>query len=89
MQFIIDTDAGEERLDAQIDYWSGGLLSSVASIVDQIAEVMGQINEVPTAELISMLERIKELRQILDKARERAKEAMISSQMRAEMASTT
>ena len=88
MQFIIDTDAGEERLDAQIDYWSGGLLSSVASIVDQIAEVMGQINEVPTAELISMLERIKELHQILDKARERAKEALISSQMRAEMAST-
>ena len=88
MQFIIDTDVGEERLDAQIDYWSGGLLSSVASIVDQIAEVMGQINEVPTVELITMLERIKELRQILDKARERAKEAMISSQMRAEMAST-
>lgn len=88
MQFIIDTDAGEERLDAQIDYWSGGLLSSITSVVDQIAEVMGQINAVPTAELVSMLERIKELRQLLDKARERAKEALISSQMRAEMAST-
>ena len=88
MQFIIDTDAGEERLDARIDYWSGGLLSSIASVVDQISEVMAQINDVPTAELISMLERIKELRDLLDKARERAKEALISSQMRAEMAST-
>ena len=88
MQFIIDTDAGEERLDARIDYWSGGMLSSIASVVDQIAGVMAQINDVPTAELIAMLERIKELRDLLDKARERAKEALISSQMRAEMAST-
>ena len=88
MQFIIDTDAGEERLDARIDYWSGGMLSSVASVVDQIAGVMAQINDVPTAELIAILERIKELRELLDKARERAKEALISSQMRAEMAST-
>ena len=88
MQFIIDTDAGEERLDAQIDYWSDGLLSSIASVVNQIAEVMAQINEVPTAELIAMLARIKELRDLMDKARERAKEALISSQMRAEMAST-
>lgn len=88
MQFIIDTDAGEEHLDAQIDYWSGGLLSSIASVVNQIAEVMVQINDIPTAELIAMLERIKELRDLMDKARERAKEALISSQMRAEMAST-
>lgn len=88
MQFIIDTDAGEERLDARIDYWSGGLLSSIASVVDQISEVMAHINDVPTAELIAMLERVKELRDLLDKARERAKEALISSQMRAEMAST-
>lgn len=88
MQFIIDTDAGEERLDAQIDYWSDGLLSSIASVVNQITEVMAQINEVPTAELIAMLARIKELRDLMDKARERAKEALISSQMRAEMAST-
>lgn len=87
MQFIIDTDAGEEHLDAQIDYWSGGLLSSIASVVDQIAEVIGQINEVPTAELVSLLGRIKEMQQLLDEARERAKEALISSQMRAEMAS--
>lgn len=87
MQFVIDTDAGEEHLDAQIDYWSNGMLSSIASVVDQIAEVMTQINDVPTAELVEMLARIKELRNLMDKARERAKEALISSQMRAEMAS--
>ena len=88
MQFIIDTDAGEERLDAQIDYWSGGLLSSIVTTVNQITEIMVRINDVPTAELIAILSQIKELRSLLDKARERAKEAMISSQMRAEMAGT-
>ena len=88
MQFIIDTDAGEEHLDANIDYWSNGLLSSVADAVEQISGLMERINDVPTAELISALERITELRQLLDKAREDAKDALVSSQMRAEMAST-
>lgn len=88
MQFIIDTDAGEERLDANIDYWSNGLLSSGVGAVEQISGLMERINDVPTAELIAALERIKELRQLLDKAREDAKDALVSSQMRAEMAST-
>ena len=88
MQFILDTEAGEERIDANIDYWTRGALSSIASVVDQIAEVMGHINDVPTAELIAMLERIKELSRLMDTARERAKEELVSSQMRAEMAST-
>lgn len=88
MRFIVDTEAGEEHVDARIDYWSGGMLSSVASAVDRIAAVMTHIQDVPTAELIALLEQVKQLRDTMGKARERAKEALISSQMRAEMAST-
>ena len=88
MQFIIDTDAGEEIIDANIDYWSKGALSAISGVVRQIEEIMEQINDVPTAELVNLIERIKELRNLIDKTRENAKEAMISSQMRAEMAST-
>lgn len=88
MQFIIETDAGEEHIDAKIDYWSGGALSSASVVVRQIDEIMEHINEVPTAELVNLIERIKELRSLLDQTRENAKEALISSQMRAEMAST-
>lgn len=88
MQFIIDTEAGEEHLDANIDYWSNNQLSSIAEVVTQMESIMEHINDVPTAELISMLERIKEQRRLLDKARDDAKDALISSQMRAEMAST-
>lgn len=87
MQFIIDTDAGEEHLDANIDYWSNGQLASIVDAVNQISITMQRINDVPTVELISALERIKKLRSALDKARVDAKEALISSQMRAEMAS--
>ena len=88
MQFIIDTEAGEEHLDANIDYWSNNQLSAIAEVITQIENVATHINDVPTVELISMLERIKEQRSLLDKARENAKDALISSQMRAEMAST-
>lgn len=88
MQFIIDTEAGEEHLDANINYWSNNQLSAIAEVVTQMESIMEHINDVPTAELISMLERIKEQRRLLDKAREDAKDALISSQMRAEMAST-
>ena len=88
MQFIINTEAGEEHLDANIDYWSNGRISVIADAVEQISEVMERINDIPTIELIAMLNRIKEQRSLLDKAREDAKDALISSQMRAEMAST-
>lgn len=88
MQFIIDTEVGEEHLDANIDYWSNNQLSAIAEVVTQMESIMEHINDVPTAELISMLERIKEQRRLLDKARDDAKDALISSQMRAEMAST-
>ncbi|MBQ9940008.1 MAG: hypothetical protein IJO74_00500 [Clostridia bacterium] len=88
MQFIINTEAGEEHIDANIDYWSNGSLSSIAEAIEQMTEIMERINDVPTTELIAMLERIKEQRSLLDKARENAKDALISSQMRAEMAST-
>ena len=64
------------------------MVSSIAEAVERMAEIMERINDVPTTELIAMLERIKEQRSLLDKARENAKDALISSQMRAEMAST-
>lgn len=88
MQFIVDTEAGEERLDANIDYWSGGTLAVVARAVEQLTEIAEHINDVPTAQLVALLEQISQLHQQLDTARENAKEAMIASQMRAEMAST-
>ncbi len=88
MQFIVDTEAGEEHIDANIDYWTNGSISSVAAVVSQIEEIMARITDVPTAELIALLEQIKKLGQLMDTAREKAKEALISSQMRAEMAST-
>lgn len=88
MQFIVDTEAGEERLDANIDYWSGGTLAVVARAVEQLTEIAEHINDVPTAQLVALMEQISQLHQQLDTARENAKEAMISSQMRAEMAST-
>lgn len=88
MQFIISTEAGEEHLDANIDYWSNGRISAIADAVGQISEVIERINDIPTVELIAMLNSIKEQCSLLDKAREDAKDALISSQMRAEMAST-
>lgn len=52
MQFIVDTDNGEERIDANSDYWTNGTLSSVATVVDHIAEIMEHIKGVTTAEII-------------------------------------
>ncbi len=87
MKFIVDTDAGEEQIDANIDYWTYGAMTAIADTVSQIEEIMGRINDVATAELIVLLEQIKELRNCMDTACGNAKEALIASQMRAEMAS--
>lgn len=86
MKFIVNTEEGEEKVDANIDYWTKGKISEIAKTVVEIDAYLEQINEVSTAELVNLIERIKETSNLLVNARETAKDALISSNMRAEMA---
>ena len=86
MQFIIETDAGTETIDANIDYWTEGALASIAEAVGNIETVTSNINNLSTAELIRLLNSVKALNIQLSEACQRAKDGLICSQMRAEIA---
>lgn len=86
MQFIIETDAGEEIIDANIDYWTEGDLNSIARVVNQIEELSTNMEQVSTAELVRMLTNVQNLNQQLNNVCQRAKDSLICSQMRAEIA---
>jgi hypothetical protein len=87
MQFIIETDAGTETIDANIDYWTEGALSAIVEAVSNIGSVSANINNLSTAELIRLLNSVQTLNTQLNDACQRAKDGLICSQMRAEIAS--
>lgn len=86
MQFIIETDAGEETIDANIDYWTDGALTAIAEVVAQIESVTEHMDRVSTAELVQLLNNVQNLNQQLGTVCQRAKDGLICSQMRAEIA---
>lgn len=86
MQFTINTDAGEETVDAKIDYWTNGALTDIAQEISRIESATEDIYQVSTAQLIEFLNDIEELNQKLDDACQRAKNGLICSQTRAEIA---
>lgn len=86
MQFIIDTDAGEETIDANIDYWTDGALSAIAEAVARIENTAEHMNRVSTAELVQLLTNVRSLNEHLTSVCQRAKDGLICSQMRAEIA---
>ena len=85
MQFTIETDAGEETIDASIDYWTDGALTAIAEVVAQIESITEHMDRVSTAELVQLLNNVQNLNQQLANACQRAKDCLICSQMRAEI----
>jgi len=86
MQFTFKTDKGDETTDANIDYWTNGGLSESADALAQVEQKAEDRDRFQTRELISMTESLGEISEQMETAEQKAKEAFISSQMRAEMA---
>ncbi|MCL2378743.1 MAG: hypothetical protein FWC77_06430 [Defluviitaleaceae bacterium] len=86
LQFTIEMEHGDETVDANIDYWADNALQHISKALDDIKTKNEKIQEVPTAELIKMLDTMVEINTQMEAAANKAKEALISSQQRAEMA---
>lgn len=88
MQFTIPTEEGDCTIDANIDYWTNDGLKYVIALVDRIDERLLHSEELSTNELISMIKELKNYKEQIKLLQERAKTAIISSQMRADIAGT-
>jgi hypothetical protein len=86
MQFTFATEDGDETVDANINYWTEGALDSIGASLAQIEQRAAQTDGLSTQELIEMTETLNHINTQMELEEGRAKEALISSQFRAEMA---
>ena len=88
MQITFETENGEETVDADIDYWTEGAMNEISSALTKIERRTEQIEQVTKDELIDLTDALAQLNSQMEMAANRGKEALISSQLRAEMAGT-
>ena len=86
MQFEFKTENSNEFVDANIDYWTENALSEIGTALSKIKQKTESIEQASKDELIKLTDSIAQLNSRMDSAAYRAREALISSQIRAEMA---
>ena len=86
MQFTFATEDGNETVDANINYWTEKALDSIEEKLVQIEQRAMKPNEVSTDKLKEMTMDLKQINAEIEIAEDKAKEAFVSSQFRAEMA---
>jgi len=85
MQFTFETEY--EPVEANINYWTDNSLDRIEGKLVQIEQNAQKPNEISTDKLKEMTSDIKQINNEMEIAEAKAKEAVISSQFRAEMAS--
>jgi hypothetical protein len=87
MQFTFATEDGDETVDADINYWTEKALDRIEEKLVQIEQSAAKSGEIPTDKLKEMTAEIGQINVEIEIVEAKAKEAFVSSQFRAEMAS--
>jgi hypothetical protein len=87
MKFTFATEDGDETVDAKINYWTENVLDCIEEKFVQIEQIATKPNEISTDKLKEMIEELNQINSEIEIAEGKAKEALVSSQFRAEMAS--
>lgn len=88
LRYTVPSSSGEQEVDAQIDYWADGELSNIQEELSEINDRVRNVRELSTAELLVLIASLRKIRTRMDETAESAKDAMICSQVRAELANT-
>jgi len=86
LQFTFDTDHGKETVDARVNYWTNGVLDEVSTSISEIKQKTEQVQQVSTQQLIDYISTLNQQNVKMEIASTEAKEVMILSQCRADMA---
>ena len=86
LQFIFDMKHGTETVDAKVNYWTNGSLDEASVSISEIKQKTEQIQSVSTQQLINYIEALIMQNVNMKDASDKAKESIILSQNRAEMA---
>jgi len=85
MQFTFETEY--EPVEANINYWTDNSLDRIEGKLVQIEQIAKKPNEISTDKLKDMTSDLKQINDEMEIAEAKAKEAVISSQYRAQIAS--
>ena len=86
LRYKMPTADGGQEVEANIDYWANGALTQLQTEIVAIQERTSNINELSTAELMNMIVALRGIATRLDEESAKAKDALICSQVRAELA---
>jgi len=86
LQFTFDMEHGTETVDARVNYWTNGSLDEVSVSISGVKQKTEQIQSVSTQQLIEYIDVLNKQKVKMKVASDEAKEAMILSQNRSEMA---
>jgi hypothetical protein len=86
LQFTFEMEHGMETVDARVNYWTNGSLDEVSTIISEMKQKAEQIQSVSTQQLVEYIDVLNKQKVKMNAASEEAKEAMILSQSRSEMA---
>ena len=84
--FIFNTDSGEKSVDANINYWTNGELNKMRDVVKEIIKQGKEPDKMSTALLKDMTDNLEQINTEVMRLEEKAKEELIASQKRGEMA---
>jgi hypothetical protein len=86
LQFTFEMEHGVETVDARVNYWTDGALDEVSESIARAKLQTEQIRQVPTQQLIDYIDTLNQLNVKMEVAVAEAKNVMLLSQKRAEMA---
>lgn len=86
LRYKLPTQDGEQEVEANVDYWADGALSEIEREISDIRERTNQIQELSTAELMALITALRNINTRMEETGDKAKEALICSQVRAELA---
>ena len=85
MQFTFNTENGEEKIDAKINYWTENALDRIEEKLMQIEKKAERLDGLPTDELREMTEGLRQINTEIETAESKAKDTLLLSQFRAEI----
>jgi len=86
LQFTFEMEHGTETVDAQVNYWTNGVLDEISASISGVKQKTEQIQSVSTQQLIDCIDTLNRQNVKMEIAADEAKEAMILSKNRANMA---
>ena len=83
---LLEYQIGEDKIQARIDYWSDGALVELAERITEIQQVLCAPNETTSKILLTLITEVYDMTQRLSEIKESAREALMLSACRADIA---